>query len=401
MYIVESGNRVPQQHFKCLWLSFHGSQLCSHSIPTPHDNDTMKLLLQSLLFISITSACASTLRHRQESKLFHFIPASEFTAASDGIVLEDSSEGTVNLAELKSGDFIHYPMQMPMDESYLLQVRLASPTGGGSFDITNADTGEVYATFDNLPASGSWQRYSAVSRFVYLPAGEYNLSVDVRSGGFNLLWLYFKQQDGTQVPTTSQTATTSPVSTPIGTPVDAPVSTPGSDPVMEPVNPPVVSSSPPVTSPISPPIMSPIDSPVVSPVENPERKWAMMINAADYTAMEGVEVEVSSEGIQNVAFLDPGDYLEYLVDFPMAGKYRVSISVASPNGDGAFEVDVGTQRVVAFTDILPVTGDWQNYETITLQLEVGTTGLVPIRINVLEQGWNILWLYFYHDMMQQ
>lgn len=352
----------------------------------------MKLLLQLLFLASVANA--TYLRRMQESKLFHFIPASEFVASSDGIVSEDSSEGTKNLAELKSGDFIHYPMQMPTEESYLLQVRVASPTGGGAFDISNAATGEVYATFNNLPASGSWQQYKPISRFVYLPAGEYNLSVDVKDGGFNLLWLYFKQQDATQVPAFPESPTVSPM--------DPPILNPANPPVVDPVDPPVVGPvSPPVVTPVIAPVMAPANPTVMTPSGmNPTAsKWSLMIDAADYTTMEGVDVELSSEGIRNVAFLDPGDYVEYMIDFPMAGQYRLSISVASPDGDGALEVDVGPQRVVAFTDDMPVTGDWQSYETITLDIEVAMTGLIPLRINILEQGWNMLWLYLYHDML--
>lgn len=327
----------------------------------------MKLILQLFLLVSVANA--KYLRRTQESKLFHFFPAVAYVAASEGIVPEPSTEGTDNLSQLKSGDFIHYAIQMPVEESYLLQVRLASPDGNGSFDITNADTGEVYATFDNLPASGNWQRYRHINRFVILPAGEYILSVNVKEAGWNLLWMYFKQQDGTLAPTPAVTSAVTSV-------VDPSISM---APVMNTVNPTVF--------------------PTVSTPDEVE-KWASMIDAADFSIMQGVELETSSEGIRSVAFLDPGDYMEYMIDFPVEGKYRVSISVASPDGDGALEMDVGTQLVVAFVDGMPVTGDWQKFETVTVQIQVTTTGLQPVRINVLEPGWNLLWLYFYHDMAQ-
>jgi hypothetical protein len=362
---------------------------------------TMKSILCLLLIASVANA--KYLRRTQESKLFHFIPAVPFLSASEGIVAEPSSEGTDNLSQLKSGDVIQYPMEIPVEESYLLQVRLASPDGGGRFTITNADTGEVLATFEDLPASGNWQRYKPISRFVTLPAGSYTLSVNVEEQGFNLLWMYFKQQDGTLAPATT---TMSPASPPVATPATmAPVATPVMVPVGSPVTSPV--SSPtivPGMTPVAPPVLPPVSVPTLAPVPSSEfvpdevDKWTFMVDAADFFTMQGVEVETSPEGIGIVGFLDPGDYVEYMVDFPMVGKYKVSMNVASPDGEGAFEVDVGSQRVVAFVDGMPVTSAWESFETVAVQMEVTTTGLQPLRINILAGGFNLHWIYFYHDM---
>ena len=357
----------------------------------------MKIILHLLFLASIANA--KYLRRLQESKLFHFIPAADYIAASTGIVPEPSTEGTDNLSQLKAGNFIHYAISMPVEESYLLQVRLASPDGGGSFDITNFETGDVYATFDDLPASGNWQRYKHINRFVTLPAGEYTLSVNVKEQGFNLLWLYLKQQDATMAPVVPTAV--SPASPPAATPPAAtPIIAPATSPVAAPTSP-TMSMAPvltPVALPVAPPVAAPVNPPVTEYNPDEMDKWALMIDAADFSTMQGIEVQSTSEGNRFVAFLDPGDYIEYMVDFPMAGKYKVSMSVASPDGDGGLLMNVGTQEGVAFTDVMPMTTEWTSFETATIQINVMTTGLQAFRIDILEAGWNFAWLYFYHDM---
>lgn len=349
----------------------------------------MKLILQLLFLASVANA--KYLRRLQEKKLFYFFPAADYVSVSEGVVPEPSTEGTDNLSQLKAGNFIHYTIELPVEASYLLQVRLASPDGGGSFDIANADTGDVYATFDDLPASGNWQRFKHINRFVTLPAGTYTLSVNVKEAGFNLLWLYLKQQDATLAPIVAP-STVPPASPPIATPVAtpaAPTPTLSMAPVLVPV-------APVVTEPVNPPAMAPMTPTEYKPDE--VEKWALMIDAADFTTMQGVEVQTVAEGNRIVAFLDPGDFIEYMVDFPLPGKYRVSMSVASPDGEGSASIIIGAQEVVPFTDVMPVTSAWTSFETTTVQIDVMTTGLQPLRLNILEAGWNLLWLYFYHDM---
>lgn len=110
------------------------------------------------------------------------------------------------------------------------------------------------------------------------------------------------------------------------------------------------------------------------------------IEAEDYDNMSGVEIEDSSDGGKNLGWLDPGDWMEYVVNVPVTGKYKLNYRVAVNSGTGSvdFIVDGVSQKTTKF----PSTGGWQNWSTVSDEVEL-TQGKHTIRLQVVQSGWNL------------
>lgn len=94
----------------------------------------------------------------------------------------------------------------------------------------------------------------------------------------------------------------------------------------------------------------------------------------------------------HIGWTDPGDWVAYPVQLLSAGVYQVHFQVSSPFGDGGFElIDLKTQELYGTVDTMPVTSDWNTFETISLPVTL-PAGLVSLQIRLLSSGWNLLWL---------
>ncbi|WP_083613344.1 carbohydrate-binding protein [Paenibacillus sp. P46E] len=86
--------------------------------------------------------------------------------------------------------------------------------------------------------------------------------------------------------------------------------------------------------------------------------------ASGYSSQSGIQLEASSEGGQNVAFIDNGDYIAFNnVEFG-SGAASIDIRVASNNNGGNIEVrlDSATGTLLG-TVAVPGTGGWQSWQT--------------------------------------
>lgn len=98
--------------------------------------------------------------------------------------------------------------------------------------------------------------------------------------------------------------------------------------------------------------------------------WAVsaftQIPASNYSTQSGIQLEASSEGGQNVAFIDNGDYTSYnTIEFG-AGAANFSARVASATSGGRIEIRTGSATgALAGTCNVPGTGGWQNWTTVT------------------------------------
>lgn len=122
------------------------------------------------------------------------------------------------------------------------------------------------------------------------------------------------------------------------------------------------------------------------------------LEAEDYTAMSGVRTQATDDidGVENVGWIDNGDWLEYQIDIPSPGTYRFNFRIASDNADGGeIEVASGAETLALVT--VPFTNGWQNWETISHIIDFPTSGIQTIRLNLLGgEGsiFNINWLSF-------
>lgn len=62
------------------------------------------------------------------------------------------------------------------------------------------------------------------------------------------------------------------------------------------------------------------------------------IEAEDYVSMSGVQIEPDKDGVPNLGWINDGDWSNYLIDVPRAGKYLFRARVASEAEESSFVV---------------------------------------------------------------
>ncbi len=116
------------------------------------------------------------------------------------------------------------------------------------------------------------------------------------------------------------------------------------------------------------------------------------IEAESYTAMSGIQTETCSEGGQNVGWIDANDWMDYSVNVSTTGAYKVDFRIASPYANTQFQFKKGS--AVLATIIVPNTGGYQAWATVTAASVSLTAGSQTLRISAITNGWNINWFKF-------
>lgn len=115
------------------------------------------------------------------------------------------------------------------------------------------------------------------------------------------------------------------------------------------------------------------------------------VEAENFSAQSGVQVEQCSEGGYNVGWIESGDWMAYNgVNFPSSGSYRVEYRVASPGG-GALSLDLNGGATVLGQAQVPATGGWQNWTTVAHTVNVNA-GTYNLGVYAQQGGWNINWI---------
>jgi uncharacterized delta-60 repeat protein len=119
------------------------------------------------------------------------------------------------------------------------------------------------------------------------------------------------------------------------------------------------------------------------------------IEAEKWSSMAGVQTENTSDegGGSNVGYIDNGDYIEYNIYVPFSTRFDLSFRLATPNvNNPKFEVRTGNTLLATIN--VPVTGNWQAWQTVTIPVNL-PQGNQTIRLTSTGGGgWNINWLQF-------
>ncbi|MFK7759584.1 MAG: family 16 glycosylhydrolase [Phycisphaerales bacterium] len=109
----------------------------------------------------------------------------------------------------------------------------------------------------------------------------------------------------------------------------------------------------------------------------------------------GVDIEPSSEGNFNVSYMCEGEWIEYTVDVASAGTYDLDVRVASRFTGGVFSIESDGQDLTGLLSF-PATGDWQNWTTVSSQveLEAGVQTLRFVNEGIAGFEYNFNWLEF-------
>lgn len=278
----------------------------------------------------------------------------------------DTVEASDYVGSLDAEDWLRYDVLVPAAGTYVLELQVSSPTGEGSFVVGNAETRDQYATIPNISAAGNDNRWQAIRTTVDLPSGNVPLEIRSSQRGWNLQAFSLQPYDPARLD--APFVGTSTTSTEFSTPSLSPA--------------PTNSSSFTPTSPSVPPFFE-------------------MIAADNFVQMQGGELQTSSEGLNNIGWLDPSDYVIYNVSLPYSGTYDLKTRISSPDGQGAFQIIHNeTQEIYANITNLPRTGDWQIWQTLSNPVQL-PGGALSLRIVPIQQGWNLIWFSFELLEMEQ
>jgi endoglucanase len=116
-----------------------------------------------------------------------------------------------------------------------------------------------------------------------------------------------------------------------------------------------------------------------------------VVQAESYCQMAGVQTETTTDtgGGSNVGYLDAGDYLDYAINVPAAGSYRISYRVASTGTTGNISFERPGAGVLGAIAV-PSTGGWQTWRTITHNVNLAA-GQQTVRLNIKGGGFNLNW----------
>jgi hypothetical protein len=107
----------------------------------------------------------------------------------------------------------------------------------------------------------------------------------------------------------------------------------------------------------------------------------------------GIEPCTDTNAGYDVAYVNPGEWLEYTVNVPDASAiYGINVRVASGSGGGQLRVRL--DGMLLGTVNIPNTGGWQNWQTISLPNVpiAGGTGSRALRVEVINSGFNLNWI---------
>lgn len=134
---------------------------------------------------------------------------------------------------------------------------------------------------------------------------------------------------------------------------------------------------------------------------------AITLQAEDYTGFydttsgntggvyrqDGVDIQATTDtgGGHNVGWIASGEWLAYKANIPSAGKYLVSYRIASLNSTGRIQFEKqGGSPVYGVIDV-PVTGGWQNWTTISHEVELAA-GEQYVALAIKAGNFNLNWI---------
>lgn len=242
--------------------------------------------------------------------------------------------GGQDTGNINTGDWMKYTntnVTIPITGTYKITYRVASLSGGGSFNLTEAATGAILDTV-SVPNTGAWQTWVDVVSTVTLTAGSHSFGINAVVGGFNVNWFRI---EGTSSASSS-------------------------------------SSSAAAVKPLS-----------------------VKIEAENYASMSGVYNEPTTDtgGGQDTGNINTGDWMLYTnlsVTVPATGTYNVTYRVASLSGGGSLKLIEAGVGTVFDTAVIPSTGGWQNWVDVKRSVTL-TAGVHNFGILAATGGFNVNW----------
>lgn len=101
------------------------------------------------------------------------------------------------------------------------------------------------------------------------------------------------------------------------------------------------------------------------------------LEAEDYSSMSGIQTETSSEGTDNVGWINNGDWLRF-DDQTLTDVSAIQARVASNTNGGTIEIRLGSSTGTLIGNLtISNTGGWQTWETLSTNIS-STTGVYDV-----------------------
>jgi len=122
------------------------------------------------------------------------------------------------------------------------------------------------------------------------------------------------------------------------------------------------------------------------------------LQAEDYSEQSGLQLEETTDsgGGQNIGYTDPGDFADYEIVSLVGGTYDVTLRTAGLSSEGGIKLSVlddSGQELAATEYVIPATGGWQSWQSISQQLAI-PEGSYTLRMEVTQAGFNLNWMDF-------
>jgi endoglucanase len=126
------------------------------------------------------------------------------------------------------------------------------------------------------------------------------------------------------------------------------------------------------------------------------------VQVEDFIRMFGLGTEDTTDegGGSNIGYTDTGDYADYKIFTNSSSKYTVDFRLASESNGGKISLSLveenSSREYVVLSEVdFPSTGGWQEWTTITANLENNMPkGIFNLRLKVLDGGFNMNWMNF-------
>jgi chitinase len=103
-------------------------------------------------------------------------------------------------------------------------------------------------------------------------------------------------------------------------------------------------------------------------------------NSGNAFRTDDVDIEPCTEGGYNLGYTVNGEWLEYTVNFTSAGLYKLDARVAAMAAGQSFTIEIPGSATTTVN--VPNTGNWQGWQTVTINNLNVTAGEKIIRINL-------------------
>src|SRR5205085_3568189 len=105
-----------------------------------------------------------------------------------GVDIEPSAEGGYDVGWIAKGEWLNFTVNVASAGSYAAQLRVASPSGGGSMRVGFGSPSSVSGSA-SIPATGGWQNWTTVTVPITLAAGRQVMTFSFDAGGFNISYV--------------------------------------------------------------------------------------------------------------------------------------------------------------------------------------------------------------------